>query len=153
MAIEKLHAVYERGVFDSLQRWLAIPAATRLARARFLAQVATLAMPARAASKKQVAAVVYSRSAAPKGPMSVFGYDYLNDHLGAERAEALALPRYAGLRGGGDEYAIEALNFVDGRRSVEEIRDALAGEFGPVPLEHVVAYLEALEAIKVISRH
>ena len=32
-------------------------------------------------------------------------------------------------------YAIEALNFVDGARSVQAIRDALTAEFGPVPLE------------------
>jgi hypothetical protein len=61
------------------------------------------------------------------------------------------LPNYSGARGNGAEYAIEALNFVDGRRSVGQIRDALSGEFGPVPLEHVAAYLEALAAIKVIS--
>ena len=95
---------------------------------------------------------MYVRNAEPKGPMSVFGYDYLVDHLGAERAAALALTEYSGLRGGGGEYAIEALNFVDGRRSVRDIRDALSAEFGPVPLEHVVAYLEALETIKVIRR-
>jgi len=95
---------------------------------------------------------VYVRNAEPKGPMSVFGYDYLVDHLGAERAAALALTDYSGLRGGGGEYSIETLNFVDGRRSVRDIRDALAAEFGPVPLEHVAAYLEALETIKVIRR-
>jgi aminopeptidase YwaD len=151
-AVETLHAGYERGVFDSLQRWLTVPAATRAARNRFLEQLAALAMPGRVSGKRPVAGVIYVRNAEPKGPMSVFGYDYLVDHLGAERAEALALPNYSGLRGGGGEYALEALNFVDGRRSVAEIRDALAGEFGPVPLDHVVEYLEALEAIKVIRR-
>jgi hypothetical protein len=35
---------------------------------------------------------------------------------------------------------------------VRDIRDALAAEFGPVPIEHVAAYLEALESIKVIRR-
>jgi len=151
-AIEKLHGTYERSVLDSLQRWLAIPAATRSARQRFLEQVAALTRPSRAPAKAPAPTVVYSRNAAPKGPMSVFGYDYLVDHLGAERADVLKLPVYAGLRAGGDEYAIEALNFVDGRRSVRDIRDALAGEFGPVPLEYVAAYLEALETIKVIRR-
>jgi aminopeptidase YwaD len=151
-ALETLHMVYERGVLDSLERWLVVPAATRATRQRFLAQLAGMVVSDRSATKREPPGVVYVRNAEPKGPMSVFGYDYLVDHLGAERAAALALTDYSGLRGGGGEYAIEALNFVDGRRSVRDIRDALAAEFGPVPLEHVTAYLEALETIKVIRR-
>ena len=150
--LETLHMAYERGVVDSLERWLVVPSATRAARQRFLGQLAALSTSDRTSAKREPPGVVYVRNAEPKGPMSVFGYDYLVDHLGAERAEALALPEYSGLRGGGGEYAIEALNFVDGRRSVRDIRDALSAEFGPVPIEHVTAYLEALETIKVIRR-
>jgi hypothetical protein len=84
--------------------------------------------------------------------MSVFGYDYLVDHLGKSKADALALPNYTGLRAEGESYALEALNFVDGTRSVQAIRDALAAEFGPVPLEPVAQYLEALETIGVLRR-
>ena len=149
-AIETLHMAYERGVLDSLERWLVVPSATRAARQRFLEQVAAISMSGRSSAKREPPGVVYVRNAEPKGPMTVFGYDYLVDHLGAERAAALALTDYSGLRGGGGEYAIEALNFVDGRRSVRDIRDALAAEFGPVPIEHVAAYLEALATIKVI---
>ena len=151
-ALETLHMAYERGVLDSLERWMPVPAATRATRQRFLGQLAGMAISDRNSVKREPPGVVYVRNAEPKGPMSVFGYDYLVDHLGAERAAALALTDYSGLRGGGGEYAIEALNFVDGRRSVRDIRDALAAEFGPVPIEHVTAYLEALETIKVIRR-
>jgi hypothetical protein len=35
---------------------------------------------------------------------------------------------------------------------VQAIRDALAAQFGPVPLEHVAAYLEVLETIGVLRR-
>jgi hypothetical protein len=143
---------YERGVLDSLGRWLAVPSATRAARERFLEQLAALSKSDGSSAKREPPGAVYVRNAEPKGPMSVFGYDYLVDHLGEERAAKLALNDYSGLRGGGGEYAIEALNFVDGRRSVRDIRDALAAEFGPVPIEHVAAYLEALETIKVIRR-
>jgi hypothetical protein len=151
-ALQNLHLAYERSVLDSLERWLAVPSATRAARERFLEQLAAISKSDRSSAKREPPGVVYVRNAEPKGPMTVFGYDYLVDHLGAERAAALALPNYSGLRGGGGEYAIEALNFVDGRRSVRDIRDALAAEFGPVPIEHVAAYLEALETIKVIRR-
>jgi aminopeptidase YwaD len=151
-ALETLHTTYERGMLDSLERWLTVPAATRAARQRFLEQLAPLSTSGRSSAKREPPGVVYVRNAEPKGPMTVFGYDYLVDHLGAEKAAALALPDYSGLRSGGGEYAIEALNFVDGRRSVRDIRDALSAEFGPVPLEHVAAYLEALESIRVIRR-
>ena len=97
-------------------------------------------------------AIVYWRNENPKGPMSVFGYDYLVDHLGQEKADALALLQYEGLRAEGESYALEALNFVDGKRSVQSIRDALSAEFGPVPLEPVAQYLEALESIGVLRR-
>jgi hypothetical protein len=83
--------------------------------------------------------------------MTVFGYDYLEDHFGRERTAALALTSFEGMRGGAEEYAIEVLNFVDGRRGVQEMRDAVAAEFGPVPLEHVATYLSALAEIKVIA--
>jgi hypothetical protein len=151
-ALETMHMAYERGVLDPLERWLTVPAAMRAARQHFLAQLAAISTSGRNSAKRGPPGAVYVRNAEPKGPMTVFGYDYLVDHLGAERAEALALPRHYGLRGSGGEYAIEALNFVDGRRSVRDIRDALAAEFGPVPIEHVTAYLEALERIKVIRR-
>ena len=72
--------------------------------------------------------------------------------ISAPSGGSAGAPRLSGVRGSGGEYAIEALNFVDGRRSVRDIRDALAAEFGPVPIEHVAAYLEALETIKVIRR-
>ena len=47
-------------------------------------------------------------------------------------------------------FAYEALNFVDGKRSVSDIRDWLVAELGDVPLEYVAEYLAALESIDVI---
>ena len=83
--------------------------------------------------------------------MGVFGYDYLEAHLGAEKHAALALldaqPRW-----GEGDYAYEALNLVDGRRNAQDIRDALAAIYGPVPLAAVVDYLRALEAVGVLVR-
>jgi len=95
-------------------------------------------------------ALVFGRQPAPKGPMSVFGYDYLEAHLGKAKHEALALLAAEPTRGGGD-YAYEALNLVDGRRSAQEIRDALTAIYGPVPLAAVVEYLRALEAVGVVK--
>lgn len=80
----------------------------------------------------------YRRNPAVKGPMSAFGYDYFD-------------ARYKGapIRLNG-EYRFEALNLVDGRRTAQEIRDALSAIYEPVKLEDVEQYLEALAAIGVI---
>jgi len=94
--------------------------------------------------------IVFRRNDNPKGPMAVFGYDYLTDHYGADRTAKLALLSYQGLRGSGSEYAYEVLNFVDGKRTIAQIRDAVAAEYGPVPLKMVGDYLHALEEIGVI---
>jgi hypothetical protein len=47
-------------------------------------------------------------------------------------------------------YAYEILNFVDGKRSVGEIRDAVSAEYGPVRTDLVADYLEACSAAQVI---
>lgn len=96
---------------------------------------------------------VYSRNPSIKGPMSVFGYNYLTDHFGAEETRNLKLLRYQGRWGSGSEYAYEVLNFVNGLRTVREIRDAVAAEYGPIPIEFVASYLAALESIGVIKRN
>jgi len=95
--------------------------------------------------------VKFGRKAQPKGPLAVFGYDNF-----AERAKAagVATPKllsYEGLWGAGEEYAYEVLNFADGKRNAQEIRDAVSAEYGPVPLEMVVEYLRALEKIGLVE--
>ena len=42
------------------------------------------------------------------------------------------------------DVAYEVVNFIDGKRTVSDIRDAVSAEFGPVALPAVVQYLEAL---------
>jgi hypothetical protein len=75
-----------------------------------------------------------------KGPTGIYYYDHLAERLGAEEA-ATAL---------GSEASYEILNFVDGRRTVEEIRNAVSAELEPVPLEDVIEYLDLLEKAEVI---
>ncbi|HMQ03216.1 MAG TPA: hypothetical protein PKD26_04815 [Pyrinomonadaceae bacterium] len=44
------------------------------------------------------------------------------------------------------------MNFADGKRNVQQIRDAVSAIYGPVPVELVLEYLRALESINVIQR-
>jgi aminopeptidase YwaD len=93
----------------------------------------------------------FRRKAEPKGPLAVFGYDYFANHAKSAGVAEPKLMSYEGLWGEGEEYAYEVLNFADGKRNAQEIRDAVSTEYGPVPLEMVVEYLRALEKIGVVS--
>jgi aminopeptidase YwaD len=83
----------------------------------------------------------YHRNPKIKGTMGAFGYDYFIAHY----------PKHKDIRLD-EEYRYEALNLVDGKRTVGEIRDALSAIYAPVPLADVEQYLAALESIDVIAR-
>ncbi|HEX8800289.1 MAG TPA: hypothetical protein VF772_16855, partial [Terriglobales bacterium] len=48
-------------------------------------------------------------------------------------------------------YAYEIVNFVNGNRTVGEIRDAVSAEYGPLPISLVTDYLDACVEAKVIQ--
>jgi aminopeptidase YwaD len=90
---------------------------------------------------------VFRRRAQPRGPMSVFGYDYFEDH---RRAAGLAMPKLLDERLGA-EYSYEALNFADGKHSARQIAAELSAEYGPISTELVIEYLRALQKIGVVE--
>ena len=96
--------------------------------------------------------LIFRRSNQPRGPLVVFGYDYFSERAKAAGVVTPKLLTYEGLWGAGEEYAYETLNFVDGKRNTVEIRDAVSAEYGPVPLEMVLEYLQALERIGVVEQ-
>jgi len=93
---------------------------------------------------------LWERKAQPKGPLAVFGYDYFAEHAKAAGIATPKLLSYEGLWGVGEEYAYEVLNFANGKRNTQEIRDAVSAEYRPV--EMVLEYLQALEKIGVVER-
>ena len=97
-----------------------------------------------------------SESDAKRVPMRVgdFGpLTYQNDNvllarLGKERYEKIKLinadaTQLLNVRDQSELYAYEIVNFVDGKRSVGEIRDAVSAEYGPLPVNLVTGYLDA----------
>src|SRR5262249_52037862 len=68
-------------------------------------------------------ALVFVRKKEPKGPLAVFGYDYFAEHAKAAGITTPKLLSYEGVWGAGEEYAYEVLNFADGKRNAQEIRD------------------------------
>jgi hypothetical protein len=98
-----------------------------------------------------VGKVIFHRSKEPRGPLAVFGYDYFAEHAKSAGVATPKLLSYEGMWGAGEEYAYEVLNFADGKRNAQEIRDAVSAEYGPVSLEMVVEYLKALEKIGMVE--
>ena len=45
----------------------------------------------------------------------------------------------------------EVLNFMDGRRDVQAIRDAVAGEYGPVDLSAVERFVDDLVSMALVA--
>jgi aminopeptidase YwaD len=94
--------------------------------------------PARAADPR-----IPERLPAVRGPLDVYYYDHLSDTLDRSRTPTALEKR--------DELlAYEALNLVDGKRSVSAIRDLLSGRYAPVPLAEVAEYLDLLVKAGVV---
>jgi aminopeptidase YwaD len=93
----------------------------------------------------------FRRRAEPRGPLTVFGYDYFEDHAKSAGIIPPGLLSYDRERGSGEEYAYEALNFADGRHSLREITAALSFEYGPIPQKLVLEYLQALKRIGLVD--
>ncbi len=146
----KFQLWYEREVFDSLKTYFNIPDETQTQFSTFIGKIQNLMEPVTPPTQSSGdAAIIFSRSAKLKGPMEVFGYNYLHDHYGSDKTKALRLPE---LDNGGI-YSYEVLNFVDGKRNVQEITSMLSGAYGPISMDVIVEYLKALEAIGVVIRN
>ncbi len=96
--------------------------------------------------------VRYRRKPEPRGPVLVFGSDYVNDRTATAGLTPPKILSYEGLWGSGEEYAYEVLNFVDGLLDAQQIRDRVSAEYGPIPVELVADYLGALEKTGVLER-
>jgi hypothetical protein len=150
-ALARFHLWHERTLLDSMSRFFDIPAAVKTESDRFVRQLEAIAGPIAPAPKGTGDhAIVFVRHIEPKGPMSVFGYDYFIDKYGAERAARLRI-NAARARWGDGGYQYEILNLVDGRRNVQEITDMVSAIYGPVDVDVVLEYLRALEEIKVVA--
>ena len=150
----RFHWVYERAAIDSIRAFADLPPEVAADADRFLADLKKLAGdggPAPAAPHAD-ADVVYTRSPEPKGPMVGFGYEYLADKRQAQGLPSPALGDWRGPWGGGGDYLYEALNLVDGKRTVRQIRDDLSAIYGPVPIERVAEFLDLLRKIGVVGR-
>jgi len=82
------------------------------------------------------------------GPLTYQNDNVLLARLGKERYVKIKLinseaTQMLNVRDQSELYAYEIVNFVNGRRSVGEIRDAVSAEYGPLPPSLVADYLDA----------
>jgi len=149
--LTRFHLAHERALLASTGKFYGVQRELEALDARFLEDLARIVgEPGPGAVPSGDGRLVFARNPELRGPMSAFGYDYFTDKYGAERAASVRLLGFRGLRGAGGEYAYEVLNFADGRRNAQAIRNAVSAVYGPVPLEMVVEYLRALESIGVV---
>jgi len=90
------------------------------------------------------------------GPLTYQNDNVLLARLGKERYAKIKLLNseatpLLNVQDQSELYAYEIVNFVDGKRTVGEIRDAVSAEYGPLPLSLVTDYLEACAEAKVIA--
>jgi len=148
-AVSRIHFAVERRKIHSVESFATLSEAAHDEAVAFINELEKLIGVPAVAERSAVDATVYIRNAEIQGPMSAFGYSFAQDKLG-EKYDSLRLPQYSGSHGNGGQYVYEALNLVDGERSVDEIRHWLTAELGPVPVEYVSEYLRALQSIDVV---
>ncbi|MBT8066525.1 MAG: hypothetical protein KJO09_04745, partial [Gammaproteobacteria bacterium] len=151
-AVSEIFFEHERAKIASIRRFAEVPDAQHQYAVGALEQLRSLLLVPVPAIYIPRDETVYMRNPEIPGPMNAFGYSYLEDKLGAAALNDLQLRRHSTEHGDGYAMAYEALNLVDGRRTVSDIRDWLVAEFGTVPVEAVAEYLQALESIGVLSQ-
>jgi len=149
-AVTEIFFEIERGKIRSIEHFASLPEEQYRYAVASLDQLRPLMLQPVPAIFVPRDETVYERNADIQGPMNAFGFSFLEDKLGAEELNRLDLLKHSTDLGYGGMFAYEALNFVDGERTVSDIRDWLVAEFGTVPVEYVAQYLQALESIDVV---
>ena len=83
-----------------------------------------------------------------KGPMNVYYYDYLAAHA---NNDDLRVVERIGAKPKGEILLYEILNLVDGKRSIQAIRDYLTASYSVISVEDVSDYLRLLDKIGVVK--
>jgi aminopeptidase YwaD len=90
------------------------------------------------------------------GPLTYQNDNVLKARLSPERVEKIKLLNseatpLLNAQDLSELYAYEIVNFIDGKRTVGEIRDAVSAEYGPLSVDLVSDYLEACKEAGVIQ--
>ncbi|HEY3136551.1 MAG TPA: DUF4910 domain-containing protein [Blastocatellia bacterium] len=102
------------------------------------------------ASRPRSVVVDYNRVPARRvrGPIDVYYYNYVADRASGDD---MRIVQQIGGRPKGGIILYEILNLVDGKRSIQAIRDYIAAAYGPIAIEDVSEYLRLLEKVGVVK--
>ena len=151
-ATTRIHFSLERQKVRSVEAFAQLPENLHQDAVAYLARLEELMATPEPRIMQQRDETVYERNADIEGPMSAFGYSFLEDNLDSDLLAGLNLRSHSTAYGDSGMFTYEALNFVDGKRTVSDIRDWLVAEMGEVSVEDVAEYLAALESIGVVRR-
>ena len=152
-AVTEIHFAVERRKIHSVEPFATLSESDHQSAVAYLERLQALLVVPTPLIHIERNETVYERNPDIEGPMYAFGYSFLEDKYGKENVAGLRLPQHSTEYGSGRMFTYEALNFVDGKRTVSDIRDWLVAELGPVPVEYVEEYLQALESIGVIREN
>jgi len=110
----------------------------------------TLMDPKPTEAESRLTSILVKRNDAIRGPVNLFRPEYgaiwLAEKTGdvnfASKLKIASMGRFTGF---------EALNFVDGKRNLLEIRDMVSAEYGPMPPDVIEEYFKFLERVGVVS--
>ncbi len=150
-----LAAAAERIVTRGVEQLAAIAAANEAAlrdRVASLAELQKVALvePQPSADQARIARWVPSRNTAIRGPVNLWRPEYGSIWIAQKTGNPDVLGQVP-LTKAGRFVAYEALNFVDGRRTLLDIQDAVSAEYGPVSAADVEQYFRFLERLGVVS--
>ena len=99
--------------------------------------------PSLSAQEKEAAQVIPIRNPDLKGPL---GRSFLQEQL-KEKDVSLNLPIYQR----DSRITYEILNFINGKNSVLDIRNAVSAEYEPVPVEWVMEFIQVLAEAGIVK--
>ncbi len=97
-----------------------------------------------------IALLVPTRNMEIRGPVNLFRHQYGQDWL-KEKLQDPDFLKKIRLARRGRYYPWETLNFADGNLNLGQIRERLAAEYGPAPLEEFEEYFRMLEKAGVVT--
>jgi hypothetical protein len=109
-----------------------------------------LVEPQPSADQARIARWVASRNLAIRGPVNLWRPEYGSIWIAQKTGNPDVLGQVPLVKAG-RFVAYEALNFVDGHRTLLDIRDALSAEYAPVSAADVEQYFRFLERLGVVS--
>jgi aminopeptidase YwaD len=133
------------GIATANETWLRQSANER---ARVLKSAAPIAAPT--PEQQRLDRVVPTRTTLIRGPLNLWRPEYGAAWIAQQTGDSNVLAQVP-LSKQGQYVPYEALNFVDGKRSLLEIRDAVSAEYGPLIDADLEQYFIWLERLGIVS--